>query len=153
MTMMTSLPSLFLKSDSGAAAVEFAMTAPLLILLMVGIFDMGSYIRDRMRLEQISRAAVDYVMQGGQDENIKQDVVSYYDQAGTDAGLYDVSSERVCTCSDGVAQSCSAVSCGSGDYSRQYVEVTINRTYTTLFDYPGIPHSINLAGSARMRLD
>lgn len=129
------------------------MTAPILILLMVGIFDMGSYIRDQMRLEQMARASVDYVMQGGQDENISQDVVSYYDAKGTNDGAYDVNSERICTCSNGMAQSCSAISCGSGDYSRQYVEVTINRTYTTLFDYPGIPHTINLKGSARMRLD
>lgn len=152
-SMMKILCSPFLKSESGAAAVEFAMTAPFLILLMLGIFDLGTYIHDRMRLEQISRAAVDYVMQGGPDENITNDVVAYYDPEGTEAGLYDVSSDRICTCSDGVAQSCDNVTCGSGDYSRQYVQVTINRSYTTVFDYPGIPSNMSLSGSARMRLD
>ena len=39
------------------------------------------------------------------------------------------------------------------DYSRQYFQVTIDRTIRTLFPYPGIPDELNLQGSARMRLD
>jgi hypothetical protein len=118
---------------------------------MVGLTDIGIYIKSRMQLEQISRASVDYVMQGGSESNIKTDVLDYYDPDHADS--YLVSTERFCTCADGEAQDCSALNCGSGDYSRQYFEVTINRTLKTLFPYPGIPEELNLQGSARMRLD
>lgn len=141
----------FIASESGAAAVEFSFLAPILILLMVGLMDMGTYIRDRMRLEQISRAAVDYLMQGGQEENIQMDVLAYYDSENS--GSYTITPERICTCGDGVAQDCSAMSCSTGDYSRQYVQVTIDRTFTTLFPYPGIPQEMSLSGYSRMRLD
>jgi len=141
----------YLKNECGAAAVEFSFLAPLLILLMVGIMDMGIYIRDKMKLEQISRAATDYLMQGGVEENIVTEVLPYYDENNTSA--YTVLAERVCTCSDGSAQDCSAVSCDPGDYSRQYVQVTVDRTYTTMFPYPGIPEEIQMSGYSRLRLD
>lgn len=141
----------FFKSESGVAAVEFSLVAPILIFLMIGLMDMGIYIRDRMKLEQISRAAVDYVMQGGLEENITTDILNYYDQAHADQ--YTISTERVCTCSDGVAQTCDAVSCDSGDYSRQFFQVNIDRTFQTTFPYPGISDEISLKGHSRMRLD
>lgn len=141
----------YLQTDKGVAATEFALAAPMLILLMVGILDLGSYIHDRLKLEQISRAAADYVVQGGSEENITLDVLSYYDATRTDS--YTVVAERVCTCNDGAAQDCSAVSCEFGDYSRQYIQVTIDRTFSTLFPYPGIPSEMSLSGFARLRLD
>lgn len=141
----------FIRSESGAAAVEFSFIAPILLLLMVGLMDMGMYIRDRMKLEQISRAAVDYIMQGGQEDNIQTDVLTYYDSENAES--YTITPERVCTCSDGATQDCSAMSCSHGDYSRQYVQVTVDRTFTTLFPYPGIPREMSLSGYSRMRLD
>ncbi|MEK7802264.1 MAG: TadE/TadG family type IV pilus assembly protein [Pseudomonadota bacterium] len=141
----------YFSSEEAVAATEFAMIAPFLILLMVGIMDLGSYIRDRMKLEQISRASADYVLQGGSEENIQTDVLAYFDAARADT--YTVTTERVCTCEDGLAQSCSAVSCGFGDYSRQYIQVTVDRTFSTLFPYPGISPQMSLSGFARLRLD
>ena len=143
--------SLFAKSEAGVAAVEFALIAPILILLMVGLTDMGLYIKSRMQLEQISRASVDYVMQGGDENNIGTDVLNYYD--AEHATSYSINTERFCTCADGETQDCSALNCGAGDYSRQYFQVTLNRTVSTLFPYPGIPDELQLQGSARMRLD
>lgn len=140
-----------LKNEDGVAAIEFAMVAPFLILLMVGIMDMGMYIRDKMKLEQISRAGVDFVLQGGQDSDIESNVVSYYDPDNTTA--YTVTSERVCTCGDGIAQDCTAMACPQGDHSRQFVKVDVSREFSTLFPYPGLPQTMTLSGSARMRLD
>ena len=119
--------------------------------MMVGLMDLGLYVRDKMKLEQISRAAVDYVMQGGLEENIEEDIITYYDASSVPS--YSVTTDRVCTCSDGVAQTCDAVSCDFGDYSRQYFQVKIERTYTTTFPYPGISNEIVMDGYARMRLD
>lgn len=141
----------YFSSECGVAAVEFSMLAPILILLMVGVMDMGLYVRDKMKLEQISRASVDYVLNGGLEENIQTEVLEYYDSEHVSD--YTVTAERVCTCSDGVAQDCGAVTCDFGDYSRQYVQVSINRNYSTLFPYPGIPEELTLNGHARMRLD
>ena len=143
--------SLYLGSDSGAAAVEFSFIAPLLILLIVGLVDMGNYIRNRMKLEQISRASVDFILQGGEEANIQQEVLTYY--VGEEANTYALSTERICTCEDGVAHECGAITCGQGDHSRQYVQVSVDKTFSTLFPYPGIPSEISLSGSARMRLD
>lgn len=141
----------FWKNNSGAAAVEFSFIAPLLITLIVGLMDMGNYIHSKMKLEQISRASVDYMLQGGEEANIRNEVLNYY--AGSDANTYTLTTERVCTCADGTARDCSAISCGSGDHSRQYVQVSVDKTFSTLFPYPGVPSEMSLSGSARMRLD
>lgn len=141
----------YLQSEKAVAATEFALTAPMLMFLMVSIIDLGSYIRDRMRLEQISRASVDYIMQGGEEDNIQTDVLSFFDPSHVDS--YTLNTERICTCSDGFATDCSAITCDHGDYSRQYVQVTVDRVFTTFMPYPGIPQQMSLSGSARMRLD
>ena len=36
--------------------------------------------------------------------------------------------------------------------SNGYVEVTVHRDFTTLLDYPGIPHTTTLSRSVRMRM-
>ena len=99
----------------------------------------------------MSRAAVDYVLQGGSEDNIQTDVIAFYDPSDIDS--YTLTTERVCTCSDGLAQDCASVSCETGDHSRQYFQVSLERTYTPFISYPGIPDELELAGNARMRLD
>jgi Flp pilus assembly protein TadG len=139
----------FFRKTDGAAAVEFSFIAPVVLFLMLGTIDFGIYIKERMKMEQIARASVEYVLQGGYEENIHTDVVSYYDGSGQ----YEISTNRMCTCSDGVMVSCGEEMCPTGDYSRQFVQVDLVRTFTPLFSYPGIPASLTLRGSARLRYD
>lgn len=55
-----------LGDSSGAAAVEFALLAPLLILAFLGMVDLGFANYEHMRLDQIARDAAEAAMAGRQ---------------------------------------------------------------------------------------
>ncbi len=69
------------------------------------------------------------------------------DAAGI-SGITATASEY-CQCPTGASFACS-VSNSCSD-KRVYVKVVTSATFTTLFNYPGIPHTVALTGQAVMR--
>lgn len=53
--------------NRGVAAVEFAIVAPALLLLMLGCFDIGNYIQTSLRLERAARAGAQYAVANSTD--------------------------------------------------------------------------------------
>src|SRR5215472_7984010 len=49
------------QSDSGAAAVEFAITAPLLVLMFAGFMEYANLLYDQQQLEKSTRDAARYL--------------------------------------------------------------------------------------------
>ena len=45
-----------LKSARGAAVIEFALLAPVLLLMVVGAIDFGTFIYQKMQLQSAARA-------------------------------------------------------------------------------------------------
>lgn len=143
----------FVCDISGIAAVEFALIAPTLILLVVGLYDFGSYINTAMKLENTAASAAHFVLQGGDPEDIEESVVSQ-SNLGVDRALVSVSSEYVCACHDGEEVDCDGGLCvASGDYVHRYFEVTLETTYQTVINYPGMPTSLPLAEFVTLRLN
>ena len=54
----------FIKDKSGVAATEFALIAPVFLLLLIGVIDYGVYMNNVMHLENTARSAAQYVVQG-----------------------------------------------------------------------------------------
>ena len=48
----------FKKDNRGIAAVEFAITAPIAILILINVYDIASYISQRMTVQTAAQAAV-----------------------------------------------------------------------------------------------
>ena len=63
-----------------------------------------------------------------------------------------VTSQRVCECTGGAAVSCTIASCGGYGVPRAFVEVTVTRTFSTLVPFPGVPSSVPLSRTAKVRL-
>ncbi len=146
----------FLKKTEGVAATEFGLIAPLFIALMVGTYDTGMYISQKNKLENLSRAAAEYVMLGGLPENVETDLIDVVQSS--DFGLNNVSvvkSRLVCTCSDGISAECGdSEICGEDDYLRTYVEIELTHEFTPIspvfFSTNG---STTTRASARMRVN
>jgi len=70
-----------------------------------------------------------------------------------DLGLSRVtaSARNFCGCNSSTGEvSCSATTCGATPSG--YVSVTANYTFNTLFSWPGIPNTVVLARTAKMRV-
>lgn len=143
----------WINNNSGIAAVEFALIAPILIMLVVGLYDFSSYMNTAMKLENTAVAAAQFVVQGGDPEDIEDSVIAQ-SNLGTDRDNVDVNSEYVCACHDGEEVDCDGGLCtDAGDYVHRYFEVTMSTTYDTVIDYPGMPSSVVLMGYTTLRIN
>jgi Flp pilus assembly protein TadG len=144
----------YIKDKSGVAAIEFALIGPMILLILIGAFDYGNYINQVMQLENVTRTAAEYVVEGGDIDNIQTDVISLSNLSDLNTNPVTVTAQLACACRDEtvVADCTDADACGANDYTRQFIEVTLSRTYTPIMPYPGLPDSVTLGGSVRMQL-
>ena len=146
------MPVRRLRSNTGAAMAEMAVVMPLLVLMAIGVGDFGRVLYTAITLSHAARAGAAYGSQGpghaGDTAGIRQ---AAEDEAQEIAPI-TVTSQRVCECTGGATVSCTTISCGSYGAPRAFVEVTTTRPFATLVTYPGIPSTVPLSRTAKVRL-
>lgn len=135
--------------DSGASAIEFALLAPIFILLIVGTVDMGFFVLEKMKLHNVVQTTAVYAAKAGNTDNVQTVAQETYEG---DFEKLTINSTIECECSDGVVAEC-PISCDSDDYQRRYVLINGTGNFTTLFPYPGFADSISISTQARVRSD
>lgn len=139
--------------DSGVAAIELALVAPILALIIVAIVDFGLAYARQMTLANGVRAGVQYAMVRrpvqGNTGAIAQTVA---DNASVPVANVTVS--WVCTCSDsgGAAPTCSVSDCGGTDVDHS-IRISVTESYTMILSYPGMSNPINLGDQVLLRLN
>lgn len=111
-----------LRASDGSAAVEFAIGAPVLLVGLIIVTDIGLAISDRMNLDQSVRAGAEFAMNNVEDETTLEDMVKSAATGAYGAALNDVNSSdiptvdvtRTCECPDapGVSASCTTLCTG-----------------------------------------
>ncbi len=139
-------------TDSGAALVEMAMIMPLLLLMALGVGDFGRIMYTAITLAHAARAGAAYGAQSNSHAGDVPGIVLAAEEEAQDIAPIAVTSERVCECTGGAAVSCTLASCGGYGAPRAFVEVTVTRTFSTLVPFPGVPSSVPLSRTAKVRL-
>ena len=141
-------------STAGAATVELALIIPVLVLIMIGLLDMGRIFYGAITVVSAARAGVAY---GSMSAIHADDTAAMITSATNDAvdvnGLLFTARKR-CECPDETPPDvdCATVNvCMDGTNVRIYVETTVTGTFTTTLPYPGIPSTINMTRTAQMR--
>ncbi len=142
----------------GSVAIELALLAPVLVALLIGSVDFGTYIYKTMQLQSASRAGAQYAIQSGGNAEDTAGISAAVLASSTDleAGI-TITSAAFCVCADGSEEAVDASTgcnntCTADQFSALSVRVTVTNTYTPIFPYPGIPDSILLEGSTSMRV-
>lgn len=151
MRLVSILLSCYRKEKQGVAAVEFAMVVPFLVLVLLGIFDFGTYINAKMRMENTARAVAQYVIQGGDIESIESDIMATSNMSETEKQTASFSTEYACECRQGESTFCGD-SCGQDDYLRVFVEVRMGMNYNPTLPWPGLPNNIRLTSAVRLQV-
>ena len=136
----------FRRNKDGVAATEFALIAPVLVFQLLGICDYCLYMNTVIRLELATRGAAQYMLNGGDPENIVEDVIipSNLGVAAANADDVLVRQDVVCRCGDGTEISCDTT-CGAGDYQRHFIEVEMTVNFTAPFlPYVGVYQTMPL---------
>ena len=153
---------LYIKDLKGVAAVEFALIAPMLIFLLIGTIDYGMYMNDTMKVENTTRAAAAYLFEGGEEDNLEDDVYLPSPLGLTASNIATKLATQIsyyCECADGTEADCDLgcaddVDPDSDDgYIRRYVEITLNMEREPLISYPGLSGAKTIAGFVRLQVE
>ncbi len=157
------MPGKAKSNETGQSLLEFALMLPVMILLMVGVADIGRAIFYSVTAANAATAGVEY---GSQDTlHAQGQAGSTMKQAAVDDGngfvkLADTTSAHGCRCDDGTGLSCTnpipladctTIVCG-GQPVIECVQVTTHETFSPLFQWPGLPTSYTANGNAVMRV-
>lgn len=139
---------------AGQAATEFAMVAPVLALLLVGVSDFARAFYFYEEVVAAARAGAQYGSQGVTYAANSANIQSAALANGPNVPGMTVSSS-VCTCQSPTPSgqtACATGYCNGANSAATYVIVNTSDTFTTLITYPGIPHTTTLSGQAIMQV-
>jgi Flp pilus assembly protein TadG len=128
----------------GNTAVEFGLTAPLLVLLAFGAYDYGSAYVEGVRLNGAARAGAQQALYNSQDwqntDQMEQLALEEYvghalTQTEIDAMSVSAAANAFCACTAGVTLACTDT-CPGGESPGQFVSVTLNNATPLTLPYP-----------------
>jgi Flp pilus assembly protein TadG len=157
-----------LPPQSGQALVELALVVPMLLLLALGIIEIGRYAYVAILVGNAARAGAAFGSQShaqaGQSANISAAANNDFQSNGQSLSTLGVTSDFSCGCDSGGTVTPSpagtnatcflagANNCAGGGHWVVYVSVTATGTFNSLFNYPGIPSSIVVIRTVQMRV-
>lgn len=132
----------------GQTVVEVALLLPVLLLLLVGLIEIGRYAYFDILISNAARAGAQY---GAQSLIQAADVAGIRTAAQNDGlAAMTITATQQCGCAAGALGGCP-----TGAVCPQplvYVQVTASDRYNSLFRYPGIPRSLTLTSTVTMRV-
>ena len=142
----------------GQAVLEFALIAPLAFVLFIGCLDFGRVFYSAMAVTHAARAGAQYGAQSNITSLDNAGITQAALDAAGDVQGVSVTPVQCCQCANqsGCTKGGGTVDCITGTCSegapQLFVQVTAQKTFTTLFPYPGIPRTANLNRQATIRL-
>lgn len=133
---------------SGQTVLELALLLPLLLLLLVGVIEIGRYAYFDILVSNAARAGAQY---GAQSLIQAADVNGIKTAAQNDGlGTMTITTTQQCGCAAGTLGGCPTG--GACLQPLVYVQVTASEKFNSLFSYPGLPNSLTLTSTVTMRV-
>ncbi len=139
-------------AEGGTSLIEFALVAPVLIFLLVGVVEVGRYTTFAVMASNAARAGAQY---GAQNLTTALDTSGMSAAALKDAQnlpAFSAPANYLCSISGGALATCPSNANGAPQNTVYYVQVRVTGTFKSLLNYPGIPSSIPVSGSATIRV-
>jgi Flp pilus assembly protein TadG len=139
-----------LRDSGGVGALEFAVTAPLLIFMFVAMADLGLGIYCNMQLDSAAQYGAQYALANGYNTGAINSAVTN----SSSLTPLTVAPTSFCGCpgTNGVVSQNVCGLCSDGSTAGTFARVSVTHTYTTLIPYPGLPSSFTLSSQSTVRL-
>jgi len=144
----------------GTALVEFALAAPILVTVVLGIADFGMMAAQTTALEGATRVGAEYARNNAtcQADVTGTSCISGIETAMTSSGnfsppiTFPSSPSASCECDDGTSITCGTTCVGAGKTpNRVLVTVTASQTFNPILPWPGIPTSLTASTELRIQ--
>ncbi|MBZ5618191.1 MAG: pilus assembly protein [Acidobacteriia bacterium] len=131
-------------------AVEFALVAPLILLLLAGVLDFGALVRTAICVADAARAGAQYGSLSLANSSNTTGIQTAAVNAAPDIAGMTATAVKSCQCPGGASVSCSGTC--TGGKMLVYVQVTARATCNPMFSYSGLPFSGAVSSKASMRV-
>jgi Flp pilus assembly protein TadG len=133
----------------GSSLVEFALAAPLLLLLLAGVLNYAQALRVAIAVSDAARAGAQYGSSTPSNAADLSGMAAVARNTAPQLAGLTATATRACQCADGAAAGCSG-SCPSGPV-QVYVQVATQAVAPNWFPYPGLSFTGAVAAKAVMR--
>jgi Flp pilus assembly protein TadG len=136
----------------GVAAIEFAVMAASLVLMMVCVVDIGMGFYRKMQVQNAAQAGAQYaLLYGFEASSIANAVTGATSFSGISASPAPT---KYCGCAStsGITSLSCSSTCADGSTPATYVSVSAQGTYDTILPYPLIPNSFALTEKSVVRV-
>lgn len=137
------------RCESGASLVEFALVLPVLVVLLIGLVEVGRYTYFSILAANAARAGAQYGAQDTQHAGDTPGMINAAKLDGQSLSQWSVTANPLCSVNGGALGTCSSPPATGTIY---YVSVQVNGTFQPLLHYPGIPSGVTISGNSVMRV-
>ncbi len=139
---------------SGTSMIEFALLSPVFIFMLIGVIEVSRYMYFAILASHAARAGVQYAAQTTETAaDASANGTGTRDAALADAqnlATWTVHSSITCTIA-GQSSTCPQNTANAVPANLvYYVQVQVSGTFSSLLNYPGIPHSFPITATAIM---
>lgn len=141
------------RQDRASAAVEFALIAPILTGVLLGIADLGLGLHYKMAVVQAAGAGATYAALNGWNSASIGNAVT--NATGVGNITASPAPTQTCGCPNSGGTAITTATCGStctnGQAAGHYCTVTAQYVYHMILSYPGVSNPMTLTASATAR--
>jgi len=134
----------FLRNQSGAAAVEFGLVAPILTVLLIGVATYGGTILAYNKMRMAVSSGAQYAMTVGDSTNAISTVVTAAWPNKPGSGVVNVTQQCLC----GATVTDCTTNCADGDYPQKFTTINASMTYA---GFAGSSKAISVNEKVRTR--
>jgi Flp pilus assembly protein TadG len=150
---MKALAKSFVRNTRGGAGLEFAVIGPAIVVLLIGVTDLGLGFYRRMQAQTAAqRGAMYATVNGYVAASISSTITS---TRGSIAATPAPSSYCACPTSSGLTTVTCGSTCTIGTATvnaGRYVSASAQTTYSTIFRYPGLTSPMTFSATQVVRI-
>lgn len=139
----------------GVTTIEFALVAPILALLIVGILDFGIGLWRQMQVATAAQAGAAYASTNGWNATATGIANAVTGATGLGSITATPAPAWACGCpnaTSGIAWVACGSTCPDGSQSAHYVTIGAQAAYSTILPYPGLANPLTLSAASFARL-
>ncbi len=140
------------QARAGSAVHEFALTAPVLLLLMVGAIDFGRSFYHSITISNAAAMAAFYGSQNLMYSSHSSEMSTVAQNESADIGTVSVSTARVCRCPNGNSVDCVSGTCSGYGAPQVYVRCDVSRAFDTMVNLSKVPDLFTIRRRVWMRI-
>jgi len=138
--------------SAGSVAAEFALVAPLVILIAAGTADFGMLAARSAALVATTRIGAEFArahpLDTGGIQSSMRSAMSF-----SPALSFPASFTHTCECDDGTPIACSqsCATLGRASPNRMFISITASQAFTPLVPWPGVPATLTSTTQVRLQ--